>query len=214
MSIPRWSGLVIGIGTLAVLLGSPVIAQAKKSAKQAESLAKAGENAKRSMQTALDTLGKLLTGYNSIIDGTAKNTQSAYKKLVGDLKNTEKQIQAVQKGVTAMDKEAQKFFAAWETDLESISSEDLRQKGADRLQAAKDRYASLGETLGQAGETLAPVIQDLNDQILFLGRDLSPGAIADVQNEAQALNQNAEAASAEIQSMLEASGSTDVDTGG
>ena len=58
------------------------------------------------------------------------------------------------------------------------------------------------------------MIQDLNDQILFLGRDLSPGAIADLQNEAQALNQNAEAASAEIQSMLEASGSTDVDTGG
>ena len=74
------------------------------------------------------------------------------------------------------------------------------------MTAAQQRYASLGETLAAAGQEFAPVIQDLNDQILFLGRDLSPEAIADLEDEAAALNQQADAAIAKVKQMLEAAG--------
>ena len=181
-------------------------AQSKKSAKQTASLEKAGEASKAAVQDSLGSLGSLLTGYNSIINGEAKDNQKAYKKLVGDLKSTEKKIDGSKKQVAALGKEADKFFKAWEQDLASISSESLREKSAGRMTAAQQRYASLGETLAAAGQEFAPVIQDLNDQILFLGRDLSPEAIADLEDEAAALNQQADAAIAKVKQMLEAAG--------
>ena len=203
-----WRGPVAVVVALAcVLIVAPAaIAQSKKSAKQAESLEKAGESAKQAVHDVLVSLGGLLTGYNAIIDGEAKDTQSAYKKLVGDLKGTEKKIDGAKKELSGLNKEADKFFKAWEADLASMSSESMREKSANRMELARQRYATIGETLGKAREELAPVVQNLNDQVLFLGRDLSPDAIADLQDEAAALNQQAADATARVKAMLQSAG--------
>jgi hypothetical protein len=183
-------------------------AQSKKSAKQTSSLEKAGEASKAAVQDVLTSLGSLLTGYNAIINGQAKDNQKAYKKLVGDLNGTQKKIDGSQKQLAALGKEADKFFKAWEKDLQSISSDSLREKSAGRMKVAQQNYASLGETLAAAGQEFAPVIQDLNDQILYLGRDLSPEAIADLDDEASELNEKAEAATAKVKDMLANAGRT------
>ena len=55
---------------------------------------------------------------------------------------------------------------------------------------------------------MKPLVQNLNDQVLFLGRDLSPEAIADLQDEAEALNQQAAEVSERIRGLLESAGKT------
>jgi len=181
-------------------------AQSKKTAQQTASLEKAGDTAKSAVQDALNALHDLLVGYNSIIGGEAKDTQAAYKKLVSDLKGTEKKIEGAKKQLTALSKEADKFFKAWEQDLASMSSDSVREKSANRMETAKKRYASIGETLSQAGDEFAPVVQELNDQILFLGRDLSPEAVADLQDEAEALNQQATEVATKVKALVQSAG--------
>jgi hypothetical protein len=110
--------------------------------------------------------------------------------------------------VASLSKEADKFFKAWEQDLASISSESLRDKSSARMEDAKKRYAELGEILTSASNEFAPVMQNLNDQILYLGRDLSPEAIADLSDEAAELNAQAETATAKVKEMLEKAGKT------
>jgi Zn-dependent oligopeptidase len=191
-----------------VFASATALAQSKKSAKQAASLETTGEASKAAVADVLTSCGNLLAGYNSIIDGTANDSQKAYKKLVGDLKTTEKKLDGARKQVASLNKEADKFFKAWEQDLQSISNESLRDKSAVRMEGAKKRYAELGEILTSASNELAPVMQDLNDQILYLGRDLSPEAIADLSDEAAELNAQAEAATAKVKEMLETAGKT------
>ncbi|MEE4271501.1 MAG: DUF2959 family protein [Thermoanaerobaculales bacterium] len=183
-------------------------AQSKKSAKQAANLEKSGEASKAAVQDVLTGCSGLLAGYNSIIDGSAKDNQKAYKKLVGDLKSTEKKLDGANKQVASLGKEADKFFKAWEQDLQSISSESLRDKSAARMEDAKKRYAELGEILTAASNEFGPVMQNPNDQILYLGRDLSPEAIADLEDEAAELNAQAEAATAKVKDMLANAGKT------
>ena len=176
-------------------------AQSKKSAKQAANLEQSGATSKAAVQDVLTGCGNLLAGYNSIIDGTAKDNQKAHKKLVGDLKSTEKKLDGAKKQLASLSKEADKFFKAWEQDLQSISSESLRDKSAARMEDAKKRYAELGEILTAASNEFGPVMQNLNDQILFLGRDLSPEAIADLEDEAAELHAQAEDAPATVKEM-------------
>jgi Zn-dependent oligopeptidase len=174
----------------------------------AASLEKSGEASKAALQDVLTSCSSLLAGYNSIIDGTAKDTQKTYKKLVGDLKSTEKKLSGANKQLASLSKEADKFFKAWEQDLQSISSESLRDKSAARMEDAKRSYAELGEILTAAGNEFAPVMQNLNDQILYLGRDLSPEAIADLSDEAAELNAQADEATTRVREMLENAGKT------
>jgi ElaB/YqjD/DUF883 family membrane-anchored ribosome-binding protein len=210
----RWNkhwtecGALIAVAICCLLVGTAADAQSKKNPKQAESLEKAGESSRAAVRDVVDNLDKLLAGYNSIIDGEAKNPQSTYKKLVSDLKGTEKKIDRAKKQLTALDKEASKFFKDWEKDLESISSDSVREKSARRMEDAKQRYASMGEVLGQASQEFAPVVKNLNDQILFLGRDLSPEAVADLQDEAEQLNRQAAEVTARVKQMLESAGKT------
>jgi len=184
------------------------VAQSKKTAKQTASLEKAGEASKAAVQNVLTSCNGLLAGYNSIIDGTAKDNQKAYKNLVSDLKSTEKTMDGAKKQLGSLSKEADKFFKAWEQDLKSISSESLRDKSAARMAEAKTRYADLGDILTAASAEFAPVMQNLKDQILYLGRDLSPEAIADLSDEAAELNRQAEAATTKVKEMLEKAGKT------
>ena len=206
----------VGIGAIFVaavcfsLVVTTADAQSKKSATQAQNLEKAGESAKSAVQTVLEHLGNVLVGYNSIIDGKANNPQSAYKSLVGDLNGTSKKIDAAKKQLGGLNKEAEKFFKAWEDDLANISSDGVREKSAKRLESARKRYATLGETLAQARDEFAPVVQELNDQVLYLGRDLSPEAVADLQDEAEALNQQAADVTAKVKAMLQSAAETQV----
>jgi len=196
-------GVVLVVAVCSLLVFTTADAQSKKSAKQTESLEKAGDSAKEAVKDVLKDLRDLLAGYNSIINGDAKDTQSAYKKLVNNLKGTEKSIDGAKKQLAGLNKEADKFFKDWEKDLASISSDSVREKSANRMEVAKTRYAAIGETLTKAREELAPVVQNLNDQILYLGRDLSPEAVADLQDEAEALNQQATEVTAKVKEMLQ-----------
>ena len=206
----HWMGRasVIAVALCCVFAATSTQAQSKKSAKQAASLEKTGEASKAAVQDVLTSLNGLLTGYNSIINGEAKDTQKAYKALVGDVKKTEKELDSAKKKVASLGKEADKFFKAWEQDLQSISSESLRDKSAARMEAAKKRYAEIGEILTAASNEFAPVMQNLNDQILYLGRDLSPDAIADLKDEAETLNEQAATATAKVKEMLDKAGTT------
>jgi uncharacterized protein YoxC len=187
----RTARILILAAIVCLIVGGSTIQAQQKTAKQAESLSKSADNAKKQVSGVVEHLGKMLQGYNSIIDGKAKNPQSAYKKLTGDLKSTEKMLQGAQKSLQALNKEAGKFFTDWEKDLGDFSNEDLKQKSMARLEKSKGEYEALGKALGQAGEAFGPLVQNLNDQILFLGRDLSPEAIEDLQGEAEALNEQA-----------------------
>mgnify|MGYP001813178189 FL=1 len=204
----RWThrATACAVALCCVFAATTVQAQSKKSAKQASSLEKSGDASKAAVQDVLTSCSSLLAGYNSIIDGSAKDNQKAYKKLVGDLKSTEKKLDGAKKQVASLGKEADKFFKAWEQDLQSISSESLRSKSAARMEDAKKRYAELGEILTAASNEFAPVMQNLNDQILYLGRDLSSEAIADLEDEAAELNAQAEEATAKVKEMLESAG--------
>jgi hypothetical protein len=195
--------IVIAIGLCLAIAIPAAQAQSKKSAKQTASLEKSADASKKAVEDVLTSCSGLLAGYNSIIDGTAKDNQKAYKKLVGDLKSTKKKIDGSKKQLTSLGKEADKFFKAWEQDLASISNESLRDKSSARMEDAEKRYAELGEILTAASNEFGPVMQNLNDQILFLGRDLSPEAIADLEDEAAELNAQAEEATAKVKEMLQ-----------
>lgn len=187
------------IGSLAALVvasfllaGTWAQAQSTKAARDAEKLAQSGQAAERALQDVVSHVQQMLGGYNGIIDGSAKNAESSYKKLAADLQDARKKLAGVNRSVEDMNQRADKYFAEWDVEIEQFNTPSVKQKSVERLGASRERQATRSESLSQAGEAFTPLLRNLEDQVLFLGRDLSPEAVADLQEEAQAVNRQAD----------------------
>ena len=107
------------------------------------------------------------------------------------MKTAGRMIESAGNSVTAMNEQAERLFAGWQAEIDKMPDADLKERNQGRLDARKERYAALSEVLGKAGKELSPFVTLLNDQIAFLGNDLSDDAILDLQDEAKELNEMA-----------------------
>ena len=195
------TGFVLALSACLMLGGTAVFAQSK-TAKEAQKLKDSADAAEQSITDVLQHVKGMLDSYNVIVGGKSKNVQSDYKKLANALSGTDKKIQSANKGLDSLSKQANKFFVQWEKELPEYSSDSMREKSSARLAAAKEKSRNLAATLGEASKAFEPLMKNLNDQIMFLGRDLSPEAIADLQDEAAQLNKQAESVTASVKDLL------------
>ena len=201
-----WRRLTGGLLVTALACGligiTPVSAQGTKSVKAREAVVSTGEETKKALTDSLEQWGKVLDGYNSIMDGSAKNTEKTYKTLLSDLKAVEGKGEGAKKSLQKMDKQAQSFFKDWEKELDKFTSDSMKEKSTGMLEKDKANYADFVDRMTQAGEVFGPVAQELNDQVLFLGRNLSPDGIEMMQDEAVQMNEMVEEAMAQVESLL------------
>ena len=197
----RFSKLTFVVA-LALVVALPAAAQSG-TAKQAENLKKAADDAQGSLQKILVDFKSSLATYNEIIEGDASKRQSNYKKLVSGVKSSEKQVQSAQKSVDSLSKQADKFFKSWEKDIQAFSSDDMKVKSEKQLESTKAKYAKVGELVRQASEEFKPLAATFNDQVLYLGRDLSDGAIEEIKPDAEKLNAQAEEVFAKIDELMQ-----------
>jgi len=118
------------------------------------------------------------------------------------VKSSEKLASKTGDSVDKMKKQAEKVFSAWEKELETYSNEQLKEVGAQRLDASRQRYNSMIERMQSAGDAYDPFISSLKEQVTLLGRDMSPETLGALQSVAQELNGMAEELFVRIDAVL------------
>lgn len=184
-----------------ILAVTPLISQ-QGGSKEATKFRSQIEDTRKSVEQARKQLEEILAQYNGLIGGKAKKPDAAYKKLDGDVGKVEKTVSGIQKQVANMDKGAEKFFAAWEEQIDAFSGESMREQGQKRLQLARTKYDDMRTNMSSAGEAYAPFMASLKDQVLYMGTDLSPEALEALQPETEKLNQMGEELFARIDRIL------------
>jgi hypothetical protein len=170
----------------------PLLAQSK-GAKEAQKFKTEGENVRKGIEKTRDQFKTTMNTYNSFLEGKDKKLESGYKKLSQDVTKSEKMVEDLRKQITGLEKTAEGFFATWEQELKSFTSESIRKQSEERLNAAKTGFETMRDHMSAAGEAYQPFIGSLKDQIQLLGLDLSPDTLAALQKEsAPELNQMAD----------------------
>ena len=198
------AGRAVVLAALACILGASAgagIAQ-QGGSKQAEKFLSKSEETRKAIEQTRGQIQETMELYHSIIGGEAKKPASVYKKLSGAVDQCDKMASGIGKKVEAMNKEGEKFFQAWEKELEGYSSESFRSRVQERLDHARGRFDKMNERMVEAGEIYDPFITSLRDQVLFLGRDLGPDAVALLQGEAEKLSGTADELFAKIDQIL------------
>jgi len=145
-----------------------------------------GETVKAISETKLQ-IGKTLDVYNSLGD-EGKDRRKLYKNLMKEMDNCDKRVEGVRKRTAEMNGAASMYFEERGKSLESIGSEDLRARGQARLEESKAEYAQILELGRAAGGDYQGFMAKLRDQVLFLGHDLNPDALASLDEDVKKQN--------------------------
>lgn len=135
---------------------------------------------------------------------------TAYEQLMQAIGGSEGQADVLANATASMHAAAEPMFEHWSTDLQAIADPALRQRGAQRLQSARERYRSIGDSIDPSIAAYRQLNQRLRDYALFLGHDLNPAALADARpgielaaNDARTLQAGFDTALAAARSYLE-----------
>jgi hypothetical protein len=147
---------------------------------------------------------KTVALYNSIMEAKAKDARKTYNDLVKAIERCEKKAGDVRVKTEEMEGEAHKFFAEWTKSLDGIENQDLRQRGQKRLNETRVGYGEILASGRRAGAEFQPFIAALHDQVVYLGYDLNPSAVASLEEDAKKLNTQATVLFDKIDEVMEA----------
>lgn len=188
----RISIVAIILIALAVSISVPSVAQSQASFKLADKLISRSQATTSAIRSTNLQVKKTLEHYNYIIDGKAADPRKEYKSLVKDLDKCLNERENVRAKADSMQKAADKYFTNWAASQTGYASDDMRAKSEARLAETKENYAKIFEAGRKAGEDFDGFIAKMDDQIRFLGQDLTPSAIAELDDEAAELNGQAD----------------------
>ena len=141
-----------------------------KSARDAQ------EDAKEEIQTTLEQFGKVVAYEGGDLEAT-------YKKLNGELENSEDSAKAVRKKISDVESVADALFSEWEKELGQYSNADLRRKSQAKLTQTKSRYRDMLAAMKRAEQRIDPVLRPLRDQVLYLKHNLNARALSAIKGE-------------------------------
>jgi len=147
-----------------------ILSSRVKSARDAQ------EDAKKEIQTTLEQFGKVVS-----YDGG--DLEATYKKLNGELENSEDSAESVRKKIANVESVADALFAEWEQELGQYSNADLRRKSQVKLTQTKGRYKEMLSAMKRAEQRIEPVLKPLRDQVLYLKHNLNARALSAIKGE-------------------------------
>jgi uncharacterized protein YhaN len=169
----------------AIVAAQDGVKQTERLVKRAEDTAKQIVETKAELQNALET-------YNTLVRGGSADAKKLYNDLRKGADRCEKKREDVRKRSADMEQEAHTFFEEWTASLAGINNEDLKKRSQARLNETRVSFGEILDAGRRAGADFDIFMGSLRDQIVYLGYDLNPSAVASLAEDAKKLNAQAD----------------------
>lgn len=134
------------------------------------------EDAKEQFKSALDR-------FTEVINFDGGDLEAKYRKLDSEYERSKSEAQAVRDRIDAVEDVAAALFREWEAELNEYSNASLRRSSEQKLQSTRIQYDRLIAAMHRAEARMDPVLEALQDQVLFLKHNLNARAIASLEDE-------------------------------
>jgi uncharacterized protein YhaN len=177
---------------LGVVFAVAASSMGQEGVKQTERLVKRAEDTRKQIGDTKAELQKTLETYNTLVSGRAGDAKKLYNDLRKAADRCEKKREDVRKRSADMEREAHTFFEEWTASLAGINNEDLKKRSQTRLNNTRVSFGEILSAGRRAGADFDIFMAALRDQIVYLGYDLNPSAVASLAEDAKKLNAQAD----------------------
>ncbi|PLY04084.1 MAG: DUF2959 domain-containing protein [Desulfuromonas sp.] len=141
------------------------------------------EAARDSQQETKEQFASALERFRSVMNFDGGELEDKYDELNAVLERSEAQAEEVSERIAAVEDVAEALFDEWDGELDQYTSKSLREQSRNKLKQTRSRYAKLIGAMKKAEGRIAPVLNPLRDQVLFLKHNLNARAISSLKNE-------------------------------
>lgn len=134
--------------------------------------------ARDEQQAAGEQFKDALTRLKEISGYQGGELEAKYNKLKASYDDAASRAAAVGSRIRGVEDVAGALFAEWEKEIAQIGTPALAADSRTKLSQTRARYEQMHAALVKAEGTMAPVLRQLNDYVLYLKHNLNAQAIA------------------------------------
>lgn len=157
------------------------------------------EKAKTDQEEATQQFEDVLTRIKTVYGLDGGEIEDYYTGLKADYESCEDRAETVRDRIDQVETIAADLFAEWELEIESISNVRLRADSRKSLSETKGRYTKLEKAMRKAEASMQPVLENLQDYVLYLKHNLNARAIGSLRKEVRGIETEVSALVADME---------------
>lgn len=141
-----------------------------------ESARDAQTDAQEQFQSALDQ-------FASVVQLEDSDLKRAYESLNDEYEACESSAASVSGRIEKVETVAEDLFEEWQAELDLYQNQSLKASSAKQLRQTRGRYKEMLASMKRAEKTMQPVLNTLQDNVLYLKHNLNAQAIGSLRGE-------------------------------
>lgn len=150
------------------------------------------EEARDAQKEGQEQFESALAQFRSVITVEAGELEKTYDKLNAEYKRSVASANKIRERIDAIENVADALFDEWEDELDSYSSKSLRRDSEQKLKTTKKKYKQMLSMMKASEKRLDPVLEAMEDQVLFLKHNLNTRAIDSLRQEVVRIDNDVE----------------------
>lgn len=183
----RWLAVAVMVLTVAGCQSAYYGAMEKVGVHKRDILVDRVDDARDAQADAQEEFKSALQRLDEMLQLDGGEIEAQYNKLNDDYEASKAAAERVYDRIEAIDSVAQDLFDEWADELDEYSNESLRRQSERSLRETQRRYASLLQSMERAAATMDPVLDKLQDNVLYLKHNLNAAAVDAIRGEYRSL---------------------------
>ena len=150
-------------------------------------LVKRVDNAKEAQQEAQEQFKDSLEEFKSLVGYNGGELEAQYEKLKGSYESSSAKADEVRKRIAGIESVSNSLFGEWEKEIGEFKDASYKLESQRELRDTRRRVDELVKTMKKAASRMNPVLEKLNDQVLFLKHNLNAKALGSLKTTADSL---------------------------
>jgi uncharacterized protein Yka (UPF0111/DUF47 family) len=167
-----------------------------------ELLTKRVGRAKESQEEAQEEFRDALDKFQAVTGHRGGELEERYDRLRDAFERSEARAQEVSERIDAVESVADALLDEWKTELDKYEDRSLRRRSEARLHQTEDDVERLLRAMHAVERSLHPVLQKLEDRVLYVKHNLNAAALAGLEADVPVLERDVDRLVREMQTSI------------
>lgn len=131
-----------------------------------------------------------LSQFRAVVSFQGGDLEALYDRLNNEYQDSVKAADTIRERIDKVESVAEALFDEWEDELDLYSNERLKRESNAKLSDTKRRYKTLISSMAKAEKSMAPVLDALQDNVLYLKHNLNASAIGALKGELNSIDRD------------------------
>ncbi|MEX0326494.1 MAG: DUF2959 domain-containing protein [Puniceicoccaceae bacterium] len=147
------------------------------------------EDARDAQEETKEEFADALEQFSALVNYEGDELEKVYDKLKAKFEDSEAAANEVRDRIRSIESVSTDLFREWDEEIEQYTSANLKRMSRDARLQTEESYLILIKKMKAAEATMYPVLDLFRDQVLFLKHNLNARAIASLDTEASAIEE-------------------------